>query len=333
MRKYLWGFLFFASLLGAVDWKGTEQEGVQLQVFLDKEELGIDETITLRLTGTFPEGVDLDLPALKQRMLQGASLIVDQWDLIEEKELENGIEWRLDPLLEGTYALNLLTVPLMRGEEDFNYIGKVFPIRVLPRGEVSIDLKELAYSLLPFQKEYPLSVSRENRQKWAVSDSALEKKGSFNRQKQQEKTFPLMKTALFLTLFFALYLFCKNYDLLLDKTKEWLNPPADPKTRAIRQIEAIARKRKENFELGIVEISDSLRNYVENVYQIRASKLTTPEFLALARKSAEIDDKAKENLKEFLETGDLVKFAKKSPSQDTFEEALSFAKGFVETRV
>lgn len=80
------------------------------------------------------------------------------------------------------------------------------------------------------------------------------------------------------------------------------------------------------------EISEILREYLENQFKIRALELTTDEILINLR-WVKIEETQKENLKNILRISDLVKFAKEKPLGDENERALQLAFDFVNNTV
>jgi hypothetical protein len=78
-----------------------------------------------------------------------------------------------------------------------------------------------------------------------------------------------------------------------------------------------------------IELSDVLREYLENRYQLKTHEKTTDEILS-DLKHIEIADENKRMLKQILVLSDLVKFAKEKPlpveNEQTLEQAINFVK-------
>lgn len=66
------------------------------------------------------------------------------------------------------------------------------------------------------------------------------------------------------------------------------------------------------------DITDVIREYLENGYEINAMEMTTDEIVALVKKNKELDE-IRNVLKEMLELSDLVKFAKFVPLENENE--------------
>ena len=76
------------------------------------------------------------------------------------------------------------------------------------------------------------------------------------------------------------------------------------------------------------ELSHTIREYVENRYEILALESTTDEILR-DLKDKDFDEDLKGNLKEMLQLADLVKFAKAEPPVERHEQLMQFAENFV----
>jgi hypothetical protein len=71
------------------------------------------------------------------------------------------------------------------------------------------------------------------------------------------------------------------------------------------------------------ELSECIREYIENRYLVRALEMTTEEFLAQLTTEDYLDKENQSVLKSFLLQSDLIKFAKQSPAPDEAGQALN----------
>jgi len=79
-----------------------------------------------------------------------------------------------------------------------------------------------------------------------------------------------------------------------------------------------------------VELSDLIRHYLEDRFELRAPELTTEEFLAVASDSPDLSAEHKGFLRIFLQSADMVKFARFVPRKDEINDALDRAREFLE---
>ncbi len=97
---------------------------------------------------------------------------------------------------------------------------------------------------------------------------------------------------------------------------------------AYAQLQAL--KQRNLIQQGLVKeyfsiISDIVRHYLENRFSIRAPEMTTEEFLVYAQASALLGSDHKNLLKHFLNSCDMVKFAKYAPAAAEIEDVFAAA--------
>ena len=86
----------------------------------------------------------------------------------------------------------------------------------------------------------------------------------------------------------------------------------------------------EAVQAFFVELSDIVRHYLEDRFNLHAPELTTEEFLDVAASSPDLSSDQKSFLQGFLRSADKVKFARHIPDSQTMHKALSAAADFVE---
>jgi hypothetical protein len=79
-----------------------------------------------------------------------------------------------------------------------------------------------------------------------------------------------------------------------------------------------------------IEVSDAMRVYLEERFQLHAPERTTEEFLLELQSSDLLNDGQKQRLAEFLSQCDLVKFARAEPIQPELESLHRIASQLVE---
>ena len=105
---------------------------------------------------------------------------------------------------------------------------------------------------------------------------------------------------------------------------------------AYEQLEEIMSLRL--IEGGRIEeyyvlLSDTVRDYLENRFGLRAPEMTTEEFLDAAANDSNLKDEHKTLLSNFLLHCDLVKFARYGPDEGEMKSAYESAKRFVDETV
>ena len=105
-----------------------------------------------------------------------------------------------------------------------------------------------------------------------------------------------------------------------------------PRERTIELLERIADEIEmlSPYQFSI-RVSDILRRYVTEQYNLPVTKQTSIEFLNIIRTASAFSEDEKELLKDFLDRCDLIKFARyeatTADSRLLLEEAMRFVKG------
>jgi hypothetical protein len=115
--------------------------------------------------------------------------------------------------------------------------------------------------------------------------------------------------------------------------KKVVVPALPPHVIALQRLEGLraqnlpaAGKIKEYYSI----LSDIVRRYLEDRFALRAPEMTTEEFLFSLRYSTQLTSVHKGSLKDFLESCDLVKFAKYHSTVDEMEYSFLLAKKVIE---
>ena len=108
-------------------------------------------------------------------------------------------------------------------------------------------------------------------------------------------------------------------------------PPPTPRQKARAALEKLREQigRTEPYPFSI-EVSNALREFVSEEFKVRATRQTSPEFLAAASASPLFSAGDKTLLAAFLEKADLIKFARLAASSTDSEQLLEQAHRFVE---
>ena len=109
------------------------------------------------------------------------------------------------------------------------------------------------------------------------------------------------------------------------RVEEVFIPPRPAHEIAYEALEALKQKeylKRKEYKLYYIELSDIVRHYLENRFNLRAPEMTTEEFLNSVRDNKALSYEHKSLLRDFLSHCDLVKFAKYEPAEK--EVSLSF---------
>jgi Domain of unknown function (DUF4381) len=121
--------------------------------------------------------------------------------------------------------------------------------------------------------------------------------------------------------------------LIVAKLREKAPPPPPPsaRARALKQLHEL-ESQIENMDAHAfsVAVSDVIRNFIGTHFGLRATKQTSPEFLAAIAHAPQFTDGDRALLAQFLEKCDFIKFAHVDAGKEEMKEQLSSAIGFVQ---
>ena len=106
-----------------------------------------------------------------------------------------------------------------------------------------------------------------------------------------------------------------------------------PRERAFVELDRLLRRNllsKRLYKDFYIELTMVVRRYIERSHQIHAPEQTTQEFLAAASKHPHFRPDALAQLKDFLESADLIKFAGQEATPQLADQAVTRAKEYVE---
>jgi len=98
----------------------------------------------------------------------------------------------------------------------------------------------------------------------------------------------------------------------------------------LSKLRASPKPEGEEISAFFVELSDIVRHYLEDRFNLHAPELTTEEFLEVAATSPDLTAEHKNFLQDFLRQADQVKFAQHIPDSQSIDNALRSATNFLE---
>ena len=116
-----------------------------------------------------------------------------------------------------------------------------------------------------------------------------------------------------------------------------INGNTAPLDKALKSVNSTAKGLQSELKLvekGLykdyyIRVSDVLRHYMEEEFQLRAPERTTEEFLAELQHNAVLGLQEQLLLRAFLRHCDLVKFAKAEPSSEEIRETFQTCEKFI----
>ena len=274
-------------------------------VRIDKTKINIAQTITLELEAAVEPGYEVQMPKIDE-VLQNFGII--DWDNLGDKLDENDnvvstYRYKLEPFLSGTFPIPAFTFEFfdVNNPEENKHELTTEPIDI----EVASLLGEEKADLKIADIDGVVEMHTQTSYLWLwivlliiiVAVVAL----FFLRRKRTEE---------------IVRIFMPAHEIAYNRL------------RALVKKDLVkAGKIKEFYE----NISDILRHYIEHRFNLRAPERTTEEFLSELTTANILSGPDQNNLAEFLNHCDLVKFAKYDPTNEQIQKTFDLVKNFIET--
>lgn len=109
-------------------------------------------------------------------------------------------------------------------------------------------------------------------------------------------------------------------------------PPVPTDVHALNELEAL--RQRQLWQQGMIKeyhtlLTDVLRNYLEEAYHIPSTEMTTDQTLDAFRACPAYSSESEKNLRQILQTADMVKFAKSEPQPYQHDLSMTQSIAFV----
>jgi hypothetical protein len=278
---------------------------LSVHVRVDANSVSIAQTLTLELEATIEEGYEVTMPRV-DRVLEHFGIL--DWDklgnrLNKDNALVETYRYRLEPFVSGTYDIPAFVFEFT----DVNTPDTVHTLETEPLPvEITSLLGEDRENLTIADIEDVVDIPRKPNYAWAWLLGIVLLLGSglglwyFIKSRRPMEVIRLFKPAHELA-------YERLHALVADNLIE---------TGHI----------KEFYE----RISNILRHYIEDRFRVRAPEQTTEEFLQELSQTDALPADDKSGLGEFLESCDLVKFARHEPQAEHIQKTFDLVKAFIE---
>ncbi|MGB1315342.1 MAG: hypothetical protein ACPG4Y_04935 [Chitinophagales bacterium] len=233
---------------------------------------------------------------------------IGKFEIIEtypEDTLENGIskKWDISVYEPGTYQINGFSALVQRKNGKADTIKNFEPLFVYVKS-IALDTTGIFKPIKPSKNiPYPW---KEVLKKWAIPFAVA--------------------LAILLGIFFYFYFRKKSKE---DKTV--IKTPLDFHVEALSKLKAIEQQKlwqNNQIKEYYLEISETLRTYLEGRYDVNAMESTTDEIIEDLAET-DVQKALNTKLKEVLQQCDLAKFAKFKPNPEENTRLMRSAQNFV----
>lgn len=284
--------------------KKYERGPLTAHVRVSKSRISIAETLWLELETETSPGYEVNMPKVDSVLEQFG--IVDWRNLGSRFDVNDNIvstyRYRLEPFLSGSYVIPAFTFEF-RDVNESN--GKSYELTTEP-----IDIEVT-------------SLLGEQRGELAIGDI------------EDVVDMPSKASSWWLAPVAAVVLVAGSVLLYLRRRKAKTIVRIFKPAHEIAYARLQALVRRDLVKAGKVKqfyeaISDILRHYIEDRFELRAPERTTEEFLLEIQNTDTLCEADRKSLMEFLTHCDLVKFAEHSPTAEQIQRTFDLAKGFIE---
>lgn len=327
--------LFAVPFLLFADYKWTQEldGGFLASVYIPTTRISIDEELTFQVSLKYPPTYEPDIDTIRMNLLKYVGVSEPPFALKDEKieSLKTGemkITFHLEPQLAKRHFLSLYNIPFIPVEEDSKerktIISDIFEIEVyLP--EVEPAWHGSAIGLLSLTEPFPINLNHENRQRIYHPDRIREE-GKKSASIVSSRSIPwtrMMGVLLFCMFVFIARMQPKRRD---SSEKAARKKALSAKSRALGSLSALDASNKEKF---YVDLTNTVRQFIEDKFHMRTTSQTTEEFLYEMANNPSFDHETQAMLSDFLSSSDRVKFADHDPSREDCQKALQTAKQFI----
>lgn len=291
--------------------KTLERGPMMLKLTTSAESITTAETLTLTLSATLEDGYAVEFPVYPEvkdpAPAEAASFASAGYDdaapvLGEDGKVTRSRRYQLEPFLDGTYTIPSLSVSFWKEVEgeDQKSTADTEPVAITVSSVITAgNAPELMEIAGPVEVENPVPWGR-----YALIGLCLAAIGAGAWWYKFVRVVPGPPPA----------------------------PLIRPHVRALEALEAIQREKlveKGMYKEYYIRVSDVLRHYMEEQFQLRAPERTTEEFLSELQHNAVLGLQEQLLLRAFLRHCDLVKFAKAEPTSEEIRETYQTCERFI----
>ncbi|MBA3958270.1 MAG: hypothetical protein H0X51_07765 [Parachlamydiaceae bacterium] len=315
----------FSGMLEAVpiSWSISGPEGISVETHFSSSELLLSDTLTVDLKLIYPLTYQIDPAQLEKALLHHSLLQIAPFELVnstrEDKKdavQQTELHYELRPQLEGSFPLTFMAISFLPQQAEAAPVELISPIVTMQVTMIPQTLSSplVPSAVLPLSQTLPIEINTDN----AAHLLADDQEASRNVKLMQERMFPWLEVIVVAVL--ALFLLALRYAPIQNFIPKESSEAKELRLRreTTSQILSLQEGGIPTTEL-YGRLSDILRQFFEERFQLEATTQTTPEFLKDLIADPRFSTETKTLLAEILVEGDLAKFALQSSSQDDFK--------------
>ena len=316
LAAILMPFIIFADL----SWKASSGERFVVEAHVSSEKTSVTEPLEVKLLLTYPTAYSVNRDQLTDNLLSHPTIELPAFKLIsvqEKKAVADGtynheITWLLQPEMEGKFHLSFFEIGFTPSKESkleqVNLISNLFEINVLTIGKVPAGLQ--ASNVLPLSNTYPIEIDPNIYRQHVANEELERQEADRNVQIFRERAFPWVVCLLIPLLALFAYL------VRLSPVR--IQPSITAKHMREKVLQEIVQLQDAAMPPNLLyeKLDHILREYFQFQYDIAAPKLTPKEFIQELKGRSELSEEMKNDVIQFIENSEMVKFAKEQPTSE-----------------
>lgn len=324
--------LCHVSLSGETSWKASAPGGFSVDFEISKTTITLEDHLVLHLSLNYPAGYHPDLHLLLANLLDPHQFGVIPFRLISEEISPtkttsdisiNEITYVLDPQIPGNFYITFAKINFIpdKNGKNVELISEITRVTVEPLKE-NPPLSNVSAPLLPLTPEIPIRISARNKEDFIKNPSLIERERLRTLKITKERIIPWGKIA-------AAFVFAILCLFLLFFMRQKKAVSAAKREKGVREnalggllhLEEKGLPSQNRFDEFYVELTEIVRHFIEERFQIKATTQTTEEFLHEIATNPQFNEKTQSLISAFLESADRVKFSKYSPTLEESQAA------------
>ena len=304
MKTYLsYILLFFAFHLGSLN-----AQNIQIKSSLDTNMILIGEQTKLSVDLQYSKGLDVYYSILKDTIVKEIEILDLSIDTILDQDFEHYIiNYTITSFDSGFYAIPQQIIINNKTEDTILGNALVFAVNT--------------YQIDSANKSKFFDIKQPLDAPWTLSEFL------------DEYLSLMLMGVLLIILILVIFWYLKKRKQVEKPVVKEIVPKEAAHIIAIRELNQLKEKKlwqSDRTKMYYVELTDILRNYLENRFRIAALEQTSFEILESIKNSQHLDNDQQKQLRQILSIADMAKFAKAKPLANENDLALKNAFELIE---
>ena len=336
---------FLARMLHAEPSWQTQSGDFAASITVSPQTLTIDQQVQVELALTYPQDYYPDEDTIRANLARQDNFGESPYQIVGEKtnlpkRSQNGpvkgfMVFTLEPQIPGNFDLTFYNIPFLPAKKDGKIVQLISGfVKVAVNMPPTKPFKGVIAPLMTLSPRLPIDIDPSNRMKYIQNPEVDEKAAKRNAEFLKAHTFPWIEVLICIAFIGGIIWLLRAQKEDAARRKKAAREK-DVKTKALETLELLEKQdftKLKQFDPAYVQMTNTVRLFIESRYHIKAATMTTEEFLYKMKEHPVFDVSTRMMLSQFLVSSDKVKFAHHTPSADEFRQAVQDAHKFIEAQ-